>query len=249
MKKLIKIVERRNLKERTEPLKVFEDRMKDSMALEGAILAKKLSEKLINEAKNQMIVVMVSCYEAYLRDIFKIIIDEELVPLDRLFKIKQLKDLRFTLKEVEFIRKKGIKISEIVCNYITFQNFEQMKQAFSIIDIEKEFSRKIRSKSNIMPPPEMEIKKSFSKKEIEEIASEWANEFFKQFVKNKKTFNLKQLYSSLNFLLQVRHLIVHENIKFKIDQDEILHFTSAIYEFVIILNDIVQELKKKSVES
>ena len=249
MKKLIKIVERRNLKERTEPLKVFEDRMKDSMALEGAILAKKLSEKLINEAKNQMIVVMVSCYEAYLRDIFKIIIDEELVPLDRLFKIKQLKDLRFTLKEVEFIRKKGIKISEIVCNYINFQNFDQMKQAFSIIDIDKEFSRKIKSKSNIMPPPKMEIKKSFSKKEIEEKISEWANEFLKQFAKNKKTFNLKQLYSSLNFLLQLRHLIVHENIKFKIDQDDILHFTSAIYEFVIILDDIVQELKKKSVES
>lgn len=249
MKRLIKIVERRELKERTKPLKVFEDRMKDSMALEGAILSKKLGENLINEAKNQMIVVMVTCYEAYLRDIFNIIVDEELVPLDRLFKIKQLKDLKFNLKEVEFIRKKGIKISEIVCNYINFQNFNQMKQAFSIIDIDKEFSRKIRSKSNTIPPPEMRIKNSFSKEEIEEVASEWANEFFKQFAKNKKTFNLKQLHSSLNFLLQVRHLIVHENIKFKIDQDEILHFTSAIYEFVMILDDIVQELRKKGIKS
>ena len=110
MQKLTKIIKLRNLKERTEPLKVFEDRMRDAIALEGAILAKKLNEKLINEAKNQMIVVMVSCYEAYLRDIFKIIIDEELVPLDRLFKIKQLRDIKFTLKEVEFIRKNGIKI-------------------------------------------------------------------------------------------------------------------------------------------
>ncbi|GAH51472.1 unnamed protein product [marine sediment metagenome] len=162
-----------------------------------------------------------------------------------MFKIKQLKDLKFNLKEVEFIRKKGIKISEIVSNYINFQNFNQMRQAFSIIDIDREFSRKIRSKSNIMPPPEMRIKKSFSKKKIDEVVSEWANEFFKQFAKNKKTFNLKQLYSSLNFLLQIRHLIVHENIKFKISQDEILHFTSAIYEFVVILDDIVQELIKK----
>jgi|SRR3989338_2068432 len=248
MQKLTKIIKLRNLKERTEPLKVFEDRMRDAIALEGAILAKKLNEKLINEAKNQMIVVMVSCYEAYLRDIFKIIIDEELVPLDRLFKIKQLRDIKFTLKEVEFIRKNGIKISEIVCNYINFQNFDQMKQVFSIIEIDKEFSRKIKSKSNIMPPPKMEIKKSFSKEDIEEVASEWANEFFKQFAKNKKTFNLKQLYSSLNFLLRVRHLIVHENIKFKIDQDEILHFTSAIYEFVTILDNIVQELKKVKVK-
>ena len=66
-----------------------------------------------------------------------------------------------------------------------------------------------------------------------------------QFAKNKKTFNLKQLYSSINFLLQVRNLIVHENIKFEIDQDEILHFISAIYEFVMILEDIVLDLREK----
>jgi hypothetical protein len=119
-----------------------------------------------------------------------------------------------------------------------------MIQAFSIINIDKEIGKKIKNKSNVMPPPEMMMKKTSSKKEIEEIVSNSMNEFFKQFVKNKRTFNLKQLYSSLKFLLQVRHLIVHENIKFKIDQDEILHFTSAIYEFVILLDEIVQELRK-----
>lgn len=245
MKRFSKILKKRSLKECTKPLDVFENRMKDAMALEGAILTKKLSEKLINEAKNQMIIVMVSCYEAYVRDVFQIIVDEELVPLDRLFKIKQLRNLKFSLKEVEFIRKKGIKISEIICDYINFQNFSQMKQAYSIIEIDKRFNIKMKNKSNIMPPPEMRIKGAYSKEEIEERVSEWSNEFFKQFVKNKKTFNLKQLDSSLKFLLQVRHLIVHENIKFKIDQDEILHFTSAIYEFVMVLDDIIRNLRKK----
>lgn len=245
MKKLIKIVKKRNLKERTYPLKIFEERMKDTMSLEGTLLSKKLDEKLINEVKNQMIVVMITCYESYLRDIFSIIIDEGLVPLEKLFRIKQIRDIQFNLKDVEYICQKNIKISEIICNYINFQNFNQMIQAFSIINIDKEIGRKIKNKSNVMPPPEMMMKKTSSKEEIEEIVSNHMNEFFKQFVKNKRTFNLKQLYSSLKFLLQVRHLIVHENIKFKIDQDEILHFISAIYEFVMLLDEIVQELRKK----
>ena len=245
MDKLRKIVRLRNVKNKSKPLEIFEERMKDSMALEGAILSNKLGEKIIDEAKNQMIIVMVSCYEAYLRDIFSFIIDEELVPLDRLLRIKQLKNLSFNIKEIEFIRRENIKLSEIICNYINFQNFDNMKQAFSIINLDKNFSRKIESKSNIMPPPEMRIKKSSSKKEIEDAVSEWSNEFFKQFAKNKKTFNIRQLYSSLKFLLEVRHLIVHQNIKFRIDQDEILQFTSALYEFVIILDEIIQELKDK----
>jgi hypothetical protein len=242
MERLKKIVQLRNVKNKSKPLEVFEERMKDSMSLEGAILSNKLSEKIIDEAKNQMIIVMVSCYEAYLRDIFGFIIDEELVPLDKLFKIKQLKNLSFNMKELEFVRKENIKLSEIVCNYINFQNFDNMKQALSIINLDKKFRKKIENKSNIMPPPEMRIKKSSSKKEIEDTISEWANEFFKQFAKNKKTFNIEQLYSSLRFLLKVRHLIVHQNIKFKIDQDEILQFTSALYEFVMILDEIIQEL-------
>ena len=73
MDKLRKIVRLRNVKNKSKPLEIFEERMKDAIALEGAIF--KLGEKIIDEAKNQMIILMVSCYEAYLRDIFGFIID------------------------------------------------------------------------------------------------------------------------------------------------------------------------------
>ena len=88
MERLKKIAQLKKLKNKSKPLKVFEERMKEAMALEVAVLSNKLGEKMINEAKNQMIIVMVSCYEAYLRDTLALIIDKELVPLDKLFKIR-----------------------------------------------------------------------------------------------------------------------------------------------------------------
>jgi len=63
-------------------------------------------------------------------------------------------------------------------------------------------------------------------------------------------FNKAGLYSQINLLLRARHKIVHQNIDIKIFQEDITIMTAAIYEFIILLNKIVEEVKiEKSVKT
>ena len=157
-------------------------------------------------------------------------------------KLKKLKEVKFTIEEIEFIRNKDIKLSELVCEYINFQNFGNMMNAFSIIDLDKKIEEKIRQKDDIMPLPDSKLLKK--SKEGAEIV----NEFFKQFAIHKKMFNKSQLYKQINLLLQARHKIIHNNIDIAITQEDIYTMTAAIYEFIVLLDIILQDIRinKKS---
>ena len=60
-------------------------------------------------------------------------------------------------------------------------------------------------------------------------------------------FNKSQLYKQINLLLQARHKIVRNNIDIAITQEDI-SMTAAIYEFILLLNIILQNIRinKKS---
>jgi len=239
MDKLKNIISERKWYHPSKPLEVFEARLKDIMNLQVSSICSNISESAKNEAKKQYLIMLVTCYETYAREIFKIIIDEELVSIGSVTKIKKIKDVKFTIEEIEYIRKKNIELSELICEYINFQNFGQLMNAFSIINLDKKIEEKLKQKGDMMPLPDSNLLKK-------EDGAEIVNEFFKKFADHKKLFNKKQLYHQINLLLQARHKIVHKNIDIKIEQNDIIIMTSAAYEFVIILERIIQELSKKS---
>jgi len=153
MKRLRKIISDREWAHKSPPFKVFENRLKDMMDLEILTISSKISKSAKNEAKKQYLIMLVTCYETYLRETFKEIIKEKLVPFSKIAKLKKLKDVQFTLEELEVIKNQRIEFPELVCEYINFQNFKEMKEAFSIIGFDKKITKKIEEKDNVMPLP------------------------------------------------------------------------------------------------
>lgn len=232
MKKLRKIISDREWKHNSSPLEVFENRLKDMMDLEVLTISSKISDSAKNEAKKQYLIMLVTYYETYLRETFKEIIREKLVPFSKISKLKKLKSVQFSLEELEFIKNKNIDLPELVCEYINFQNFKEMKEVFSIIGFDKKIIKKIEEKDNLMPLPKgRTLKKG------------WINEFYKEIANHKKIFDKAGLYYQINLLLKARHKIVHQNIDIKIFQEDVMVMTAAIYEFVFLLNKIVEEIK------
>lgn len=238
MDKLKKIVSGREWYHTSKPLMVFENRLKDMMNLQVSTIPSNLPESSKNESKKQYLIMLVTCYETYVREVFKTLVDENLVPITQLMRLKKLKEIKFTLDEIEFIKNKDIKLSELVCEYINFQNFENMMNIFSIINLDKKIEEEINEKDNIMPPPNL----AFLKNAKDGV--EYVNEFFKQFALHKKMFNKTQLYKQINLLLTARHKIIHNNIDIAIAQEDIYTMTAAIYEFVILLDRILQNVRE-----
>ena len=238
MNKLKKIVSIREWSHKSEPLNIFERRLKDMMNLQVSTIPSNIPESSKNEAKKQYLVMLVTCYETYLKEIFKIIIDENLVAVTELMKLKRLREVKFTIEEIEFIRSKNIKLSELVSEYINFQNFREMMNSFSVIDLDKKIEKKINQKDDIMPLPDPKL----LKKTID--GAEIVNQFFKQFALHKKSLNKSQLYKQINLLLTLRHKIIHNNIDIAIRQEDIYTMTAAIYEFIVLVDGILQDIRQ-----
>ncbi len=238
MKKLRKIISNREWAHNSSPFEVFENRLKDMMDLEVLTISSKISDSTKNEAKKQYLIMLVTCYETYLRETFKKIIEEKLVPFFKIAKLKKLKNIQLSLEELDFIKNQKIEFPEMVCEYINFQNFREMKEAFSIIDLDKKITKKIEEKDNIMPPPKGRILKGKNEAGI-------VNEFYKDFAAHKKMFNEAGLYSQINLLLEARHKIVHQNINIKIFQEDVMVMTATIHEFIFLLNKVIEEIRKE----
>jgi hypothetical protein len=234
MEKLKKILYKRNWNHKSLPLDVFENRLIDMMNLQGSTLRLDILDSSKNEGRKQYIIMLVVCYETYAREVFKILIDEEIINPSDLMTLKKIKNVQFAIDEIEVIKKENIKFSELVCEYINFQNLHELREAFSLIDLDKKLQEAVKNKDEVMPNP---------KKLDYSSGAEFANLFFKEFVKHKKLFNnIGSLYTQIEFLLRLRHNIIHNNIDIAIDQEDILIMTSAVYEFVILLDKLIQDM-------
>lgn len=243
MDKLKRITSDREWSNKSEPLKVFEGRLNNMALLIGASLQSDLPSLAKIEARKQYIVMLVACYETYLREMFKVIIDKKLVPLEKILELKKLKEVKFTLEELEYIKYMNISLSELSAEYINFQNFEEIMKVFSIVNFKLEMKKRLENKSDIVPSPE-EISK------VKKIDNQnFITEFFKQFSLHKKATNEEFIYHKIELLLELRHKIIHKNIDIDIGQGDILDMTLAIYEFIMTLENIVEYLEKSNLSS
>lgn len=249
----MEIVTDRRLSYDSKPLKVFDKRMTDMFNLLGAILTTKRLpgstknevKAIENEARKQFLLMLVICYETYLRDIYKIIIEKDLVPISKILKIKKIREIKFDLEELDFISKNKIKLSEIICDYINFQNFNQMMEAFSVIDLKNRLEKIMENKKKLTPSEEKKIMEKRISKTAGKSAGMFMIHFFKEFLKYRKIMTVEDLFYQINLALRVRHKIVHRNVNIRITQDEINTFIMVFYEFVLDIDMIVNSLIKK----
>jgi len=238
MKKLKRITSNRGWAHKSEPLKVFEGRLNSMALLIGSSLQGNLPDLAKIESRKQYLIMLVTCYETYLREMFKIFIDKELVSLSKILKLKKIKKVQFTFKELEYIKKMDISLPELIVEYINFQNFEEIMGVFSIINFKSEMKKRLKSKDDIVPSP-----KELSK--INEINDKnFITEFFKHFSLHKKATDEKFIYNKIRLLLEVRNKIIHKNIDINIGQEDILSITLAVYEFIMTLEKIARDLLK-----
>ena len=87
MDKLKKIISEREWSHKSEPLKVFEGRLNNMAMLLGTALQGDLSPLVKIEGRKQFLIMLVVCYETYLREMFKILIDKKLIPLERILNL------------------------------------------------------------------------------------------------------------------------------------------------------------------
>ncbi len=239
MKKLKRIISDREWAHKSEPLKVFEGRLNHMALLIGASAQSNLPPLAKIEARKQYLIMLVACYETYLREMFKIIIEKELVPLNKVLKLKKLKKVEFTFQELEYIKKMNISLSELIAEYLNFQNFEEIMNIFSVVNFKLEMKKRLESKDDIVPSPE-----DLSK--IKKIDNQnFITEFFKHFSLHKKATNEEFIYHKIKLLLKLRHKIIHKNIDIGLGQDDILDMTLVVYEFIMTLEKIVENLQKK----
>jgi len=238
MNKLKKIISDREWVRKSDPLKVFDGRLTNMALLIGATIQSDLPSLAKIEARKQYLVMLVTCYETYLREMFKILIDQKLVSLNKILELKKLKEVKFTLEELGYIKNNNISLSELSAEYINFQNFEEIMTVFSIVNFKLEMKKRLENKDDVVPSPE-EISK------IKKIDNQnFITEFFKQFSLHKKATDEEFIYHKIKLLLKPRHKIIHKNIGIDIGQNDVLDMTLAVYEFIMTLEKIIQGLQK-----
>lgn len=241
MDRLKRIVMDREWSHDSEPLKVFEGRLRDMILLLSSTIAQsKIEDSVKLEARKQYIVMLVSCYETYLREIFKEIITNNLVSIENIKKIRSLKDLKFTIDEVEYIKNNKIYLSELLAEYINFQSFEEVFGIFSLWGFDKELEKRLSLKDEVMPLPDEE----FLKKNPD--VGNFIIDFFKQIAIHRKIIDKDYMISKIKSLLEVRHKIVHKNIDISISQEDILELTLSVYEFIVSIENFVLTLESNS---
>lgn len=242
MDRLRRIVSDRVWDHASEPLKVFDGRLKNMVLLLSSIISKTSDNiPIVAEARKQYIIMLVSCYETFLRDSFKDVIIKELISFDKIKEIRKLKDIKFNIEEVEYIKKNEIHLAEILADYINFQKFEEIFGIFSSWGFENELDNRLSSKDEIMPLPNEE----FMKKNPD--SGEFIIEFFRQITTHRNLMDKSYMINKIQILLEVRHKIVHKNIDLALSQEDILELTLAVYEFIMAIESFLQSLSKNKI--
>ena len=248
--KLKRIISDRKWYHESAPLKVFESRLSDMLVLQDTISKFSIHESSKNEANKQYLIMLVTCFETYIREVFKILIDKDIISVSTISKIKKLKNIRFSIEDLSFIESEDIKMSELISQYINFQNLKEILEVFSLIDIDNRLDAKMKHKDDVMPSMPVKLKSMFKKsykgigEPLTKVEGKYLNELHKNFVLHRKTFTRLNIYHEIYNLLATRHKIIHNNIDLTISQEYITLKTLAVYEFIFLMDLIVDDIIK-----
>ena len=101
-----------------------------------------------------------------------------------------------------------------------------------------------------MPSMPVKLKSMFKKsykgigEPLTKVEGKYLNELHKNFVLHRKTFTRLNIYHEIYNLLATRHKIIHNNIDLTISQEYITLKTLAVYEFIFLMDLIVDDIIK-----
>jgi len=268
MNKFNRILDDRIFSAKSKPFQLLEIRITEALILERRIAVSNFSKSNKNQSDKQFIVFLVSCFESYLKDMFMLMIDGELIPIEDLIKkFEKLKNLKLALLDLEKTKKEKIKISEIIVNELNFQNFNEILNLCSIIDFDKYYPQLIKkihygdvgftkkeSDEAMLNLKKTEFKKlEWLKKQYEEKGNplddeEIAQAFFKSIIrimyrgaKTKK----QELCKRIKMGIELRHKIVHRAADIKVPSVVAINYMLDIILFCAIIQEIYNIRSKR----
>lgn len=114
-----------------DPMDIFLEKWGNALELIDAINKNIKSNKLIQEARRNYVINIVTGFEVFLKDTFVETINNH-PELDTKQLVKK-KVKKFSLDEVELIIKKNISKGEIIAEYINFQNLSDIETSYSLL--------------------------------------------------------------------------------------------------------------------
>jgi len=163
--------------------------------------------ELVKEAKNQFIIVLITAFEVYFRDLFKVVF--KLCNNEKVYEgcLRINIDQKFTLKDLIHIYKDDLKIEDIILQCVNFQNMYSVDEVFSAL---------------------------VNKKVIAELS---VGEFVTGGPKKLNISLPRDWFKEINELLDLRHKTVHDiNFLIEIDDKRIEKFLNYLYIFITIFD-------------
>jgi len=139
MLKKWRILESRQIVEKKEPYRAFEDKIVRALYLERKVMMEKFGKEEQYQSRIQLVVYLVSCLENFLREIFKKALDENVIKFEEIKKLKKLNDLRFKIEDIKEIKENKIGLSEIIIEEMNFQDFRDIAWLGDVLNVPKNF--------------------------------------------------------------------------------------------------------------
>ncbi len=244
-----KILENRDFSVKKDPYQVFEKKIVNSFYLERKIMMMKFGKKEQYQSRIQLVVYLVSCLEYFLQEIFKLSIENGMIPLGKLKEVKNLKSVKANVDELQEIKKNNIKLSEILVEEMNFQNIKDIILLCDLLKIVKNFKNLPRQKKNNellklkgdLPNPRKKHSPNIEKQMTKFII----NNFGADFALPKDQEKLIRTVNTVYKMILLRHKIVHKAHLVKIDNWESFAYTMTTVQLAFIVNECYKiELRK-----
>ncbi|GAI38797.1 unnamed protein product, partial [marine sediment metagenome] len=139
-------------------------------------------------------------------------------------------------------------------NELNFQNFDQILQICSLIDFEKcsnKISNEIKEKGDkTIKEAVSEMAKQIAKKGLDIKKAETqlpvAQLVVKSFFSPIVNIDKKNMFVTINYVINLRHKIVHNNINVKISNAYLSVMGFEIAQFVVLIEKILESKYKKN---
>ncbi|MFH1053137.1 MAG: hypothetical protein V1740_01855 [Candidatus Woesearchaeota archaeon] len=224
--------------------------MTEALTLERQVMILKLGKRSHEHAKRQFIVFLISCFESYLQDMTKIMIDKEIIRMEKIMELKKIRNINLNLTDLNKIEKEKIKVSEIITNEFNFQNPKEIQTLCDLLDFERHFAKL----KNQFEKGDVGFTKKESEESIKDLylymlnskTSDWnkpkfAHKFFRLVIRNlyrAPIHDLKKMFGTIELGIKIRHKIVHQGSDFKMPHNvfhlglflSIMHFCTIMQE-------------------
>ena len=115
----------------------FKKNVLNAFHLYGRVFTQKFSKEDNKLIRAMYITYLVSCLESYFRELFKEMFNKRLLNQERIFRIKKIKNLKFSFKDLIEMQDKKNSVADVLAENMNFQNINYIYEFGKAIEFNK----------------------------------------------------------------------------------------------------------------